>query len=195
MAQTAKEATAESPKPTGDLIPYCRLILNRIVLTDRIINHFYRGSGTEYDPFLVDWLPSDLRNSMDWPHSTTWLCTMLVALVSSAYAGGLPDIRTVFGASPEVATLGMSMFVVEFALGPLLWAPLSEIHGRQIVFVLTYAGLTAFNAAVPGSRNVWTLVILRFFAGTVGPSPLTNAGGFNSLLLPPLILMFKGSNQ
>ena len=37
--------------------------------------------------------------------------------------------------------------------------------------------LTAFNAGAAGSQNIQTLVILRFFAGAFGSSPLTNAGG------------------
>jgi MFS family permease len=59
----------------------------------------------------------------------------------------------------------------------LLWAPLSELFGRQILFVTTYGGLTAFNAGAAGSNSMATLIVLRFFAGAIGSSPLTNAGG------------------
>lgn len=106
-----------------------------------------------------------------------------------------------FGVGTEVVTLGVSLFVLGFAIGPLLWGPLSELYGRQILYFATFAGLTAFNAGmyVPfvacllfaahdihemfdglgaaGAQNVQTLVILRFFAGAIGSSPLTNAGG------------------
>lgn len=71
----------------------------------------------------------------------------------------------------------MSLFVLGFALGPLLWAPISELYGRQIVFFLTFMGFVAFNAGAGGSQNIWTLLIIRFFAGSFGSSPLTNAGG------------------
>jgi MFS family permease len=37
--------------------------------------------------------------------------------------------------------------------------------------------LTAFNAGAAGAQNIETLLILRFFAGSFGASPLTNAGG------------------
>lgn len=59
----------------------------------------------------------------------------------------------------------------------MLWAPLSELFGRQILFIVTYCALTAFNAGTAGAQNSWTLIILRFFAGAFGSSPLTNAGG------------------
>lgn len=54
---------------------------------------------------------------------------------------------------------------------------MSELFGRQILFTTTYCALTAFNAGSAGSQNAWTLIILRFFAGAFGSSPLTNAGG------------------
>jgi multidrug resistance protein len=59
----------------------------------------------------------------------------------------------------------------------LFWAPLSELFGRQILYVSTYGAFTAFNAGVAGSQNIATIIILRFMAGAFGSSPLTNAGG------------------
>lgn len=59
----------------------------------------------------------------------------------------------------------------------MAWAPLSELFGRQILFIVTYCALTAFNAGCAGAQNSWTLLVLRFFAGAFGSSPLTNAGG------------------
>lgn len=53
-----------------------------------------------------------------------------------------------FGVGTEIITLGVSLFVLGFAIGPLLWAPLSELYGRQVLFFATYAGLTAFNAGM-----------------------------------------------
>ena len=82
-----------------------------------------------------------------------------------------------FKASQIVVTLGLSLFVLGFALGPLIFAPLSEMYGRQIMYVTTFAAFTAFNAGCAGSQNIETLIILRFFAGSFGSSPLTNAGG------------------
>lgn len=45
------------------------------------------------------------------------------------------------------------------------------------MYIGTYAAFTAFNAGVAGSQNIQTVIILRFFAGAFGSSPLTNAGG------------------
>lgn len=58
------------------------------------------------------------------------------------------------------------------------------MFGRQILFFGTYAALTAFNAGITGSKNSWTMIILRFFAGSFGSSPLTNAGGVIADMFP-----------
>lgn len=52
--------------------------------------------------------------------------------------------------------------------------------------------LTAFNAGAAGAQNIETLIILRFFAGAFGSSPLTNSGGviadmFNAKGTPPFV--------
>ncbi|KAL2030122.1 hypothetical protein VTO58DRAFT_109315 [Aureobasidium pullulans] len=54
---------------------------------------------------------------------------------------------------------------------------MSEIFGRQVLFIGTYAALTAFKAGAAGAQNITTLLLMRFFAGSFGSSPLTNAGG------------------
>lgn len=61
---------------------------------------------------------------------------------------------------------------------------MSELYGRQYLFAGTYFMLTVFNAAAAGSQNIQTLIILRFFAGAFGSSPLTNAGGVIADIFP-----------
>ncbi|KAJ5908001.1 MFS general substrate transporter [Penicillium taxi] len=165
-------------------IPYWRLVVEQDVVNQEIIDYPFSGEGTEEDPFVVTWIPNDPRNPMRFKQLTKWTITMLVALAalavsldSSAYTGGVFEIEEEFQISTEVATLGVSLFVLGFAIGPLLWAPLSELFGRQVLFTTTYFALTAFNCGAAGAQNSWTLVILRFFAGAFGSSPLTNAGG------------------
>ena len=54
------------------------------------------------------------------------IATLAVAFVSSAYSGGARQIIGEFGCSQEIFTLGVSLFVLGFAIGPLIWAPMSE---------------------------------------------------------------------
>ncbi|KAL2354070.1 major facilitator superfamily domain-containing protein [Cryomyces antarcticus] len=164
--------------------PHWKLVLDQGLISPEVLKWHYDGSGTEEDPYVVTWIDNDPRNPMNFSKVKKWSLTMLVAIatlavafVSSAYTGGIRQIITEFGVSSEVVTLGVSLFVLGFAIGPLLWAPLSEIFGRQILYIVTYGALTVFNVGAAGSKNIWTLIILRFFAGSFGSSPLTNAGG------------------
>ncbi|KAL4894122.1 major facilitator superfamily domain-containing protein, partial [Aspergillus ambiguus] len=175
-------AAAEPVKPKR--IPHWRLIIDQGVVTQEIIDHPYAGSGTEDDPFIVTWIDNDPRNPMTFQTATKWFYTMTMAwatlavsLVSSAYTGGMEQILEDFKVGTEVATLGVSLFVVGFAIGPLLWAPMSELWGRQYLFLASYCGLTVFNSAAAGAPNIQGLIIFRFLAGAFGSSPLTNAGG------------------
>ncbi|PRP80994.1 hypothetical protein PROFUN_11108 [Planoprotostelium fungivorum] len=150
----------------------------------KIKDHKYPGKGTMESPYVVDWLPDDAENPMGWTAFYRWaLCifvaiaTLAVTFCSSAYSGGAREIIHDFGTTQIKFVLGVSLFVLGFAVGPLLWAPLSEIFGRRLLFIVTYIILTAFNAGACGAQNIDTLLVLRFFAGAVGSSPLTNAGG------------------
>ncbi|KAI1021611.1 hypothetical protein LB504_012822 [Fusarium proliferatum] len=160
------------------------LILDQVGLTDAVLNYDYTGHGTSDSPYLVEFLPNDSRNALNFSRSKKWLITILQAIAtlavtftSTAYSGGLSSILIHFHVSTEVAILGVSMFVLGFAVGPLLWAPLSELYGRQIPFFVSFMALTAFNAGAAGAPTMAALIVLRFFAGSFGSSPLSNAGG------------------
>lgn len=103
------------------------MVIDQGAVTQEVIDHPYPGSGTEEDPYAVTWLPNDPRNPMQFANSTKWFITMLaaistlaVALVSSAYTGGVAQIRQQFHVGTEVSTLGVSLFVLGFAIGMLL---------------------------------------------------------------------------
>jgi multidrug resistance protein len=172
-------------------VPFWRIVASQTLITDAVVNHPYKGSGTEDDPFIVEYIPNDPRNPMEFSEVKKWfitltvaIATLAVAFVSSAYTGASLQIIESFNVSEEVFTLGVSLFVLGFAIGPLFWAPLSELYGRQILFTGTYAVLTAFNAGAAGANSMAALIVLRFFAGTFGSSPLTNAGGVIADMFP-----------
>lgn len=180
---TAHDNDVEAQQPHAKASHFS-LVFDQAGLTQEVLDHKYVGEGTLESPYLVEFLPNDPRNAMTFSQTKKWtitvlqaLATLAVAFVSTAYSGGLTEILMDFGVSTEVVILGISLFVLGFAIGPLVWAPLSELYGRQIIFFISYAGLTAFNAGAAGAPTMASLAILRFFAGSFGSSPLTNAGG------------------
>ncbi|KAF1943192.1 MFS general substrate transporter [Clathrospora elynae] len=181
---SAGNNTAMDVESGREGISHWQMIMDQGVVTKEIVNYEYEGEGTEEDPYVVEWIDNDPRNPMTWAKTKKWIMTIAVAnsvlvvsFCSSAFSGGIQQIMAEFNVSQEIVTLGVSLFVLGFALGPLLWAPFSELYGRQIVFVGTYTAFMAFNAGAAGAPNIYGLLILRFFAAAFGSSPLTNAGG------------------
>lgn len=175
----------------GRRIPFWRQVVDQGAVTQDVLDHPYPGSGTDQDPFVVSWIPDDPRNPMRFSLAkklmitiTVSMATLVVAVSSSAYSGSIQQVIDYFGVSNEVATLGLSLFVLGFALGPLFWAPLSEFVGRQIPFFISFGVMAALLAGCTGSQNIQSLLILRFFAGAFGSAPLTNSGGVISDMFP-----------
>lgn len=168
----------------GNKIPYFRYLIDQAGVTPAVLHHEYEGRGTPESPYVVDFLPDDPYNPMEIARWRKWFITLVqafatlsVSFSSSAYTGGVGSLRAEMGVSNEVAILGVSLYVLGFAIGPLIWAPLSEIYGRQKLFFGSYLALTAFLGGAAGAPDITTLLVLRFFAGAFGSSPLTNAGG------------------
>ncbi|KAK3369229.1 major facilitator superfamily domain-containing protein [Lasiosphaeria ovina] len=151
---------------------------------EKNLGYSYAGSGTDADPFLVEFLPNDPHDALNFSKSKKWtitaiegMATLAVTFASSAYSGAAREVVRQFAVSQIVVTLGVSLFVLGFAIGPLFWAPLGELYGRQRIFIITFAAITAFNAGAAGAPTMAALLVLRFFAGAFGSSILTNAGG------------------
>ncbi|CRL20315.1 Sucrose/H+ symporter, plant [Penicillium camemberti] len=184
MGFTPSSTTPHSPNDSHKY--FLRRRPWRLNVTDfqTIIDFPYRGSGTSDDPYIVEWLENDLENPKNYSEVLRWSTTALiatmtlcVALASSAYSGTVGSLLAEFKCSHEVITLGLSLMVLGYAVGPLLWAPISESVGRRNIFLLSYTGYTVFTAGCCGSQNVWTLIILRFFTGLFGSSALCIPGG------------------
>jgi multidrug resistance protein len=165
-------------------IPYWHLLTDHGAITQDILDYEYTGSGTEADPYAVAWIPNDSRNPQLFSSArkisitlTVAFASLIVSLASSAYSGSIHEIIADFKISTPVATLGLSLYVLGFAIGPLCWAPVGEVYGRQVSFFISLLFMAAFLAGCAGARNIWTLCILRFFAGSFGSAPLTNGGG------------------
>jgi hypothetical protein len=169
---------------TFERVKIWQLVFRLSIITPEVYSHQYPGCGTEADPYVVDFLPGDPLNPHNWETWRRWMflsvtavSTLGVSFCTSAYLSALPQLREHFDVSDTVITLGLSLFILGFALGPLAWGPLSEEYGRQPLYFFTYTMLTAFNIGVATANSMPTLLALRFFAGAFGASPLTNSGG------------------
>lgn len=165
-------------------IPSWRMIFDYGAVTQEVIDYPYPGAGTVEEPHIISWIPNDPRNPLAFSSVSKWALTLLVsimtfdvALVSSAYSGSTVEVIADFHISDEVSLLGVSLFVLGFAVGPLFWAPLSEIYGRRYIFLMSAVAMTAFTAGAASAQNIQSLIILRFFAGSFGSAPMAVSGG------------------
>ena len=71
----------------------------------------------------------------------------------------------------------MTVFVVGFGVGPMAFAPLSEIIGRRIIYATTL--FVALLFTIPGAvaKNIGTLIVTRAIAGIAFSAPMTLVGG------------------
>ena len=135
---TSSSVTVAEPAPdvesqkNENRVSYFSVVFKPDGVNNATINHRYNGEGTEESPYIVDFLPQDSYNPMQYPSWKKWTVTLLnamaalaVTFVSSAFSASILEIVKQFNVDSEIAILGISLFVVGFAIGPLLWAPLS----------------------------------------------------------------------
>lgn len=91
----------------------------------------HRADGTDVQ--LVSFPPGDAENPRNWPTGRKWsivvaimLIDLTVSFTASGFSPAAKEFAKDFGVSGEVATLGLSLCVLGFALGPMTLAPLSE---------------------------------------------------------------------
>lgn len=101
------------------------------------------------------------------------------------FAPGVPDIMREFKDDNEnIATFVVSVYVLGFAFGPLLAAPLSEIYGRAPVFNIANILFIIATIITALSQNMPMLIIFRFLMGFAGSTPVTNGSGTISDMFP-----------
>jgi DHA1 family multidrug resistance protein-like MFS transporter len=135
---------------------------------------------------LVDWYATDdAENPQNFSFGKKavvllqiLMYTMGVYMGSAIYSPSIPGVMERFGVEIGAASLGLSMYVLAYGIGPLLFSPLSEIPiiGRNPPYIISYAIFVIL--LVPSSLvdNFAGLIVLRFLQGFFG-SPCLATGG------------------
>lgn len=98
--------------------------------------------------------------------------TFSASFGSAIFSPAIDQVSRHFHVSPEVGVLGVSLYVLGFAFGPILWGPLSEILGRKQPLVVAMFGFSIFAVAAATSKDYQTLMLSRFFSGFFSAAPL-----------------------
>lgn len=149
------------------------------------------GGGKPYPPplpeqeeYVVEFSGhDDPRHAMNFTFKKKLAisCILVFDSLSATFASSIFSPATTvvgkeFHVGREVVTLGTSLFVLGYALGPSIFAPLSELYGRRVPIIIGAFGFSIFNTAVAVAKDYQTLMISRFFSGLFGSSPLTICG-------------------
>jgi hypothetical protein len=101
--------------------------------------------------------------------------TFITPLASSMFAPGVPQLMAEFNSTNALlADFVVSVYVLGFAIGPLILAPTSELYGRAIIYHICNIGFVVFSIACAVSTDLSMLIIFRFFQGCFGSAPITN---------------------
>ncbi|KAJ0165360.1 putative MFS-type transporter [Colletotrichum tanaceti] len=133
---------------------------------------------------LVTFLPNDAENPKNWSRAYKWYCTMVVALTcfvvafcSSVITADIAGVADEFNVSEEAALVSISVFVIGFGVGPMAFAPLSEIYGRQVIYASTLLLAVVFIIPCAVADNFATLIVCRAIDGVAFSAPMTLVGG------------------
>ncbi|KAI8713634.1 MFS domain-containing protein [Fusarium sp. LHS14.1] len=152
-----------------------------------------RDDSSPNDPNIVWWdSDTDPENPYHWPKwrkltncGLISLLTLIEPLASSIFAPGIPELMRDFESeNSELGAFVMSVYVLGFAFGPMILAPLSEMWGRVPVYHVCNVFFLAFTIACAVAPSLDTLIVFRFLAGTFGAAPMTNGGGSIADMFP-----------
>ncbi|SJX65510.1 related to TPO3-Polyamine transport protein [Sporisorium reilianum f. sp. reilianum] len=137
--------------------------------------------------------PATAADPTAWSTRRKWVFTLLVGftMFNGSFASTAPNGAGVhmvqqFGLSNEEMVFIATSFVGGCVAGPIIWAPLSEIHGRRLVFLISTLlySLTNIGCALAPTKSV--LFTCRFLAGICASSAFSNAAAvITDLFAPP----------
>ncbi|KAF2642488.1 MFS general substrate transporter [Massarina eburnea CBS 473.64] len=145
--------------------------------------------------FAVSWdepEDEDTQNPLNWPPKEKWanilvisFISFLVPLVSSMLAPAVTVVSEEFHTSSTLfPTFVVSIFILGFASGPLVLAPLSEIYGRVPVYHTANLLFIVFIVGCAVSQSASMLLVFRFLSGFVGVATIAIGPGSIADVMP-----------
>ncbi|KAH8100972.1 MFS general substrate transporter [Cristinia sonorae] len=115
-----------------------------------------------------------------WVFAVTCLLSFIAVFGSSVYAPGEEQIIERYGVNQDVASTGLTTYVLGFGFGPLLWGPLSEMYGKRIIFLISWAFMTVSMIPSAFVDNIIVILVFRFFTGLAAACPLSNGSSVSA---------------
>ncbi len=101
--------------------------------------------------------------------------TAVGPLAIDMYLPSLPHLTAALQAQPAEGQLTLSAFLVGFALGQVLYGPLSDAKGRKPVLLASLGLFTFGSALCAAAPTIETLIVARFIQALGGAGPVVLA--------------------
>ena len=127
---------------------------------------------------------SNKRNPRNWTSTFKWSTVALVSFIefmttmpNFMYAPNITDAQRDLNTDNDtLATFSLTIYILGFGLGPLLFAPLSEMYGRAKIYRSCLSVFLLCTAGCAVAKNIEMLVAFRFLAGCLGAAPVAIGG-------------------
>lgn len=103
--------------------------------------------------------------------------TLSSSLPSNSITYMAPDFGVSTAGNNPQLVLPISIYLVGYVLGPLLFGPLSEAYGRRWPMLITFVLYTAFTLGCALAPNWASMIVFRLLAGIGAAAPMTIIGG------------------
>ncbi|OQE91611.1 hypothetical protein PENNAL_c0009G01763 [Penicillium nalgiovense] len=114
------------------------------------------------------------------------MMTICVTFGSSVFSTATKQTARKFNVSSEVMVLAVSLFVLGFAFGPIIFGPLSELYGRKRPLFVGMFVFAIFQIPVAVAQNLQTIFICRFLGGLFASAPLAIVSGILADMFEPV---------
>ncbi|KAF7302366.1 Benomyl methotrexate resistance protein [Mycena chlorophos] len=153
------------------------------------------------DPYVVGWDgDSDPENPRNWTFKKRAFVAFCISFLtfsiyigSAIYTSSIPGLMAEYDVSLTKATLGLTLYVLGYGIGPMFLSPLQElpILGRNPVYMAGLLLFVVFQIPIVTAKNMNTVLAMRFFTGFFGSPALATGGASMGDIFPrPVIGSF-----
>ena len=145
---------------------------------------------------IVSFSDGDSGNPYSWPKGKKVfvLVAGIISVTNSTLGSSLPSnaigrIAPHFHVTNEQQlVLPVSLYLVGYVFGPVVFGPLSETYGRRAIMISTFVIFTLFTMACALAPNWPAFLVFRLICGFMASSPITVVGGlYADIFADPVI--------
>lgn len=140
----------------------------------------------------VPW-EDDPMNPYNWPKYRKCCSTLLLSAMtfntlmsSTIVAPALPQVRKDLAIESDAQTqLVLSIYVLAYAIGYFIWAPMSEVYGRTRVLQIANVWFCVWSILCGFARNQAMIIVGRLFSGAGAAAALALGTGITAEIWRP----------